>query len=96
MAMKLLSMGKGAMTAARLGDQNAAVDILCNDSPKTHFHQSGYVQRPAEPLGCTAYLPVNSSFLATVALMAGGWDGAPKVNAPGFPQDGHWQVHVEN
>lgn len=90
------SMGKGALTAARLGDQEAAVNIVCNDSPKARFNKSGYVLRPKEGLDCPAYLPVNSSFLAAVALMAAGWDGAPAINAPGFPQDGTWQVKVEN
>ena len=32
--------------------------------------------------------------LAT-ALMAAGWDGAPKRNAPGFPANG-WVVRSEN
>ncbi|WP_125185400.1 hypothetical protein [Botryobacter ruber] len=90
------SMGKGALTAARLGDRETAVAIVCNDLPQAHFHKSGYVQRPKEPMACPAYLPVNSSFLSAVALMAAGWDGAPDGNAPGFPQDGSWQVRVEN
>lgn len=90
------SMGKWALAAARLGKQKMAVDIVCNELPAAKFHRSGYVQRPKEPLGCPAYLPVNSSFLAAVALMAAGWDGAPQINAPGFPQDGSWNVRVEN
>ena len=90
------SMGKGALTAARLGDQQTAVDILCNNSPETRFLKNGLVQRPKEPMGCPAYLPVNSSFLAAIALMAAGWDGAPEINAPGFPQDGNWHVQSEN
>ena len=89
------SLGKGALTAARLGEQETAVDIVTNTAPKAVFHKSGYAQRPKEPMACPAYLPVNSSFLAAVALMAAGWDGAPAVNAPGFPQDGSWQVRVE-
>jgi len=89
------SMGKGAMTAARLGEQKIAVDILCNDSPNARFLKNGHVQRAKDPFGSPAYLPVNSSFLSAVALMAAGWDGAPKVNAPGFPQDGSWKVKWE-
>ncbi len=89
------SMGKGAMTAARLGEQQTAVDILCNDSKEATFLNNGHVQRAKEPLGVPAYLPVNSSFLAAVALMAAGWDGAPKIKAPGFPQDGSWRIKVE-
>lgn len=90
------SMGKGAMTAARLGDQQTAVNIICNNSPDARFLKNGHVQRAKEPLGVPAYLPVNSSFLAAVALMAAGWDGAPEINAPGFPQDGSWHVRAEN
>ena len=89
------SMGKGAMTAARLGEQKIAVDILCNDSPNARFLKNGHVQRAKDPFGSPAYLPVNSSFLSAVALMAAGWDGAPKGNAPGFPQDGSWKVKWE-
>jgi len=90
------SMGKGALTAARLGDTKTAIDIVCNDSPNSRFNKSGYVARPKDAAGCPAYLPVNSSFLAAIGLMAGGWDGAPKINAPGFPQDGKWTIRVEN
>jgi len=90
------SMGKGALTAARLGDQQTAIDIICNDTPAARFNKSGYVPRPKEGLNCPAYLPVNSSFLAAVALMAGGWDDAPDIIAPGFPQDGTWNVKAEN
>ncbi len=90
------SLGKGALTAARLGEQQKAIDIVCNDAPKAKFNKSGYVMRPKEGLVCPAYLPVNSSFLAAIGLMAAGWDGAPEINAPGFPQDGTWNVTVEN
>ena len=89
------SLGKGAMTAARLGDQNKAIDILCNTLPGAVFLKNGHVQRAKEPLACPAYLPANSAFLAAVALMAAGWDDGPEYNAPGFPQDGTWTVKVE-
>jgi len=90
------SLGKGAMTAARLGEQDKAVDILCNALPGAVFLKNGHVQRAKEPLACPAYLPANSAFLAAVALMAEGWDNGPEVNAPGFPQDGNWHIKVEN
>lgn len=90
------SLGKGAMTAARLGDQKTAMDIVCNDAPNARFNKSGYVPRPKEGINNPAYLPVNSSFLAAIGLMAGGWDNSPEINAPGFPQDGTWNVKVEN
>jgi hypothetical protein len=28
-------------------------------------------------------------------MMAAGWDGAPKRHAPGFPDDGSWNVRWE-
>lgn len=90
------SLGKGAMTAARLGEREKAVDILCNTMPGAVFLKNGHVQRAKEPLACPAYLPANSAFLSAAALMAGGWDNSPEVNAPGFPQNGNWSIKVEN
>lgn len=89
------AMGQGALTAARLGEPETAVRILTNDSPAARFMNNGHVRRPKEPNGCPAYLPVNASLLTAVGLMAAGWDGAPDVNAPGFPQDGTWTVRAE-
>lgn len=89
------SLGKGAMTAARLGDRKKAIDILCNTLPGAVFLKNGHVQRAKEPLACPAYLPANSAFLAAVALMAAGWDNGPEINAPGFPKDGNWNIKVE-
>ncbi|MFL9835812.1 hypothetical protein [Chryseobacterium terrae] len=90
------SLGKGAMTAARLGDQKKAVDILCNNFPGAVFLKNGHVQRAKEPLACPAYLPANSAFLSAAALMAAGWDNGPENYAPGFPKDGNWNIKVEN
>jgi hypothetical protein len=89
------SLGKGALTAARLGEQQKAVNILANDTFGAKFLKNGHVQRAKEPLACPAYLPANAAFMAAAALMAGGWDGAPNINAPGFPQDGTWKVRAE-
>ena len=90
------SLGKGALTAARLGKRKEATDILCNDIMGARFLKNGHVQRAKEPLTCPAYLPANAAFMAAAALMAGGWDGAPGSAAPGFPQDGSWHIRVEN
>jgi hypothetical protein len=82
-----------AMTAARLGEPERAVDALFLDTPKNHYALNGHVyQRP----GLTIYLPANGGLLYAVALMAAGWDGAPKRNAPGFPDNGQWNVRWEN
>lgn len=89
------AMGQAAMTATRLGEGETAVAILTNRSKPTRFMPNGHVRRPKEPEGCVTYLPVNASLLTAVGLMAGGWDGVPAVNSPGFPQNGKWVVRAE-
>ena len=82
-----------AMTAARLGEPERAIDALFLDTPKNHYALNGHVyQRP----GLTIYLPANGGLLYATALMAAGWDGALKRNAPGFPANGQWNVRWEN
>ena len=93
-----------AMTAARLGESERAVDALLLDTPKNHYALNGQVyQRP----GLTIYLPANGGLLYAAAMMAAGWDspspgnsgatsGSPKRNAPGFPDNGQWKVRWEN
>lgn len=82
-----------AMTAARLGEPERALDALLLDTPKNHYNLNGQVyQRP----GLSVYLPANGGLLYAVALMAAGWDGAPSRQAPGFPDDGRWNVRWEN
>jgi hypothetical protein len=89
------AMGQAAMTAARLGERETAVRILINQAPAARFMNNGHVRRPKEPDGCPAYLPVNAALLTAVGLMAAGWDDAPSVPSPGFPQDGAWDVKWE-
>ena len=82
-----------AMTAARLGEPDRAIDALLLDTPKNHYGLNGHVyQRP----GLTIYLPANGGLLYAIALMAAGWDGAPHHNAPGFPDNGQWNVRWED
>lgn len=82
-----------AMTAARLGDPERAIDALLLDTPKNRYGINGHVyQRP----GLSVYLPANGGLLYAVALMAAGWDGAPQRHAPGFPDNGQWEVRWEN
>ncbi len=82
-----------AMTAARLGEPAKAVDVLLfTRGPNNAYRPNGHCpQRGDLPV----YLPANGALLAAVAMMAGGWDGAPVANAPGFPQDGSWRVRAE-
>ena len=81
-----------AMTAARLGVPDRAIDALLMDAPKNVHRPNGHNhQRP----GLTIYLPGNGGLLYAIAMMAGGWDGAPAGEAPGFPRDGRWRVRAE-
>ncbi len=78
-----------AMTAARLGETSAAVDLLLH--PNFDFDERGY---PVEG-GPWPYFPSSGGLLYAVGMMAGGWDDAPAQHAPGFPQDGQWTVRCE-
>jgi protein-glucosylgalactosylhydroxylysine glucosidase len=81
-----------AMTAARLGRPELAIDALLLDTPKNGYRVNGHNhQRP----GLTIYLPGNGGLLYAVAMMAAGWDGAPQRAAPGFPANGRWVVRWE-
>jgi hypothetical protein len=81
-----------AMAAARNGRQDMAVDALLHASGKNAFNGTGLSTGGPFP-----YFPSNGGLLYAVALMAAGWDGAPSgIHAPGFPQDGSWQVKWEN
>ena len=81
-----------AMSAARLGERAAAVEVLLRDAPNNRYLANGHCPQRRD-LG--VYLPANGSLLAAVAMMAGGWDGAPAGAAPGFPADGSWTVRAE-
>lgn len=89
-----------AMTAARLGEPDLAVDFLLLDAVKNTYLTNGHnYQRP----GLSAYLPGNGGLLTAVAMMAAGWQaehGAGERDSslpenPGFPQDGSWTVRWE-
>jgi len=80
-----------AMTAARLGEREMAVDALLMESPKNRYLPNGHNwQRPELPL----YLPGNGGLLTAVAMMAAGWEGSRDGSAPGFPRG--WVVRWEN
>ena len=81
-----------ALTAARLGEKKIAVDALLMSTEKNRYLPNGHnYQRPNLP----CYLPGNGGLLYATAMMAIGWKGAPRTNAPGFPDDGSWKVRAE-
>jgi hypothetical protein len=81
-----------AMTAARLGRPDLAIDALLLDTPKNRYRANGHNhQRP----GLTIYLPANGGLLYATAMMAAGWDGGPDRPAPGFPAGDRWVVRHE-
>lgn len=83
-----------AMTAARLGRPEQAIEALFIDTPKNRYLANGhnFQQLPELPL----YLPGNGGLLFAIALMAAGWRGAPADHAPGFPTPANgWVVRHE-
>jgi hypothetical protein len=82
-----------AMTAARLSEPTTAIDALLMVTEKNRYLQNGHNWQ-RQNLPC--YLPGNGGLLYAIAMMAGGWRGAPSTHAPGFPADGSWRVQVEN
>lgn len=81
-----------AMSAARVGEPELAINAFFVDTVKNTWLPNGHnYQRPNLPL----YLPGNGGLLLAIGMMAAGWDGCPPQHAPGFPQDGSWQVAVE-
>lgn len=77
-----------AMCAARLGDPDKAVDYLLHPAERFQFDARGLATGGPFP-----YFPSNGGLLYAVAMMAAGWDGAPKRSAPGFPAK--WKVRYE-
>jgi len=86
-----------AMCAARVGEPEHAVDALLIDTDKNHWAANGHNFQRGGTSDTTLplYLPSNGGLLTAVAMMAAGWDGAPKRNAPGFPDNGQWTVRWE-
>ena len=81
-----------AMTAARVGEPQLAVDALLMDAERNTYLLNGHNYNR---WGLSVYLPGNGGLLTAVAMMAAGWDGAPDSNAQGFPKDGAWSVRWE-
>ena len=79
-----------AMTAARMADADAAVDVLLRDARKNRYDAAGH--NPQMGSFLPLYLPGNGGVLAAVSLMVAGWRGGPEL--PGIPADG-WVVAHE-
>jgi len=81
-----------AMTAARVGRPEIAVDALLMPVSKNRYLNNGHNFQTSDlPL----YLRGNGGLLNAVAMMAAGWDGTSKRFAPGFPNNGKWIVKYE-
>lgn len=81
-----------AMTAARLGEKELAVEFLLMDLQKNTYLVNGHnYQRPE----LSAYLPGNGGLLTAVGLMAAGSQTLSYEGANGFPDDGTWKVQAE-
>jgi hypothetical protein len=81
-----------ALTATRLGLVETALETLFMNVSKNRYVPTGY-NHPTNGGEIAAYLPGNGGTLIATGLMAGGWEGAPKREAPGFPPE--WQVRAE-
>jgi hypothetical protein len=95
-----------AMTAARLGRPETAVEILLRDGPNNRYLPNGHCPQRSDEATLKAavpggrrheiavYLPANGALLSAAALMIAGWDGAPHEH-PGIPKDGRWTIRAE-
>lgn len=95
-----------AMTAARLGRPETAVEILLRDGPNNRYLPNGHCPQRSDEAAVkdavpgarkyeiAAYLPANGALLSAAALMIAGWDGAPTTH-PGIPKDGRWTIRAE-
>lgn len=79
-----------AMTAARLGNGNLAVDALLMPVRTNTYLTNGHNYQDGR---LTIYLPGNGGVLSAVALMCTG--NAPGERNAGFPKDGTWKVRWE-
>lgn len=80
-----------AMTAARLGKPEDAVNLLLHDSAKNGYDNHAFVGG-GNPY---PYFPANGGLLYAIAFMTAGWDGDGGEPEPGFPKDGSWVVKWE-
>ena len=84
-----------AMTAARLGNAQLAVDLLLLDNPSNRYNEITGQSQARGGVGThwPAFTPSNAQSLMAIAFLVGGWDGDGGVRAPGLPRD--WQTKVK-
>ncbi|PZU04083.1 MAG: hypothetical protein DI622_20150, partial [Chryseobacterium sp.] len=80
-----------AMTAARLGLPNKALDALFMNIQTNTYLKNGHNFQDGR---LRIYLPGNGGVLTTVAMMLEGWDNSTG-EFPGFPKDGSWKIKAE-
>lgn len=78
-----------AMTCARLGQPDRAIDALLMDKRTNTYLANGHNYQDSR---LRVYMPGNGGLLTAVAMMCAGWDGNDTKN-PGFPKD--WDVRWE-
>ena len=78
-----------AMTAARLGLKEKAIDALLMDVHTNIYLINGHNYQDQR---LRIYMPGNGGLLTAVAMMCAGWDGCKEKN-PGIPRD--WVVRWE-
>lgn len=81
-----------AMSAARLGLQEEAVQALVLPVQKNTYLNNGHNFQNER---LKIYLPGNGAIMESVAMMCAGWEGCPNIANPGFPQNGKWKVRWE-
>ncbi|KAF2009606.1 hypothetical protein BU24DRAFT_455553 [Aaosphaeria arxii CBS 175.79] len=82
-----------AINSARIGNPKRAIyHLTAYDYWK--FDDAGFAIRGGDGGTPPPFMPGNAGFLYAVAYMAAGWQGS-HGNAPGFPDDGTWDVRHE-
>ena len=81
-----------ALTATRLEQIETALDALFMNVSRNRYIATG-INHPTDQGQISSYLPGNGGVLIAAGLMAGGWEGAPEREAPGFPPE--WRVRAE-
>jgi hypothetical protein len=79
-----------AMTAARLGFREKAIDALLMNIRTNTYLANGHNYQDSR---LRMYMPGNGGLLAAIAMMCAGWDGSKEIN-PGIPKNG-WRIKWE-